>query len=186
MGECLRMAEEKIYTVPLRREFLKVAKYNRSKKAMKALKEFLLKHLKEEVKIGKYLNEEVSKRRKNPPGKIKIRIDGEKGKYKAELINAPKEEVKKEEKGKIEKLKEKVVGKKEEKVEEKKETKEDKPKIVEEKKLDKEIVIKKEETKKAIEKIPEKEKTEEVSKISEKKHAHRKQEKIIPNEKVKF
>jgi len=166
------MAEEKIYTVPLRREFLKVAKYNRSKKAMKALKEFLKKHLKEEVKIGKYLNEEVSKRRKNPPGKVKIRIEGEKGKYKAELIDAPKEEIKKEEKGKIEKLKEKVVGKKEEKVEEKK--------------LDKEIIVKKEETKKAIEKIPEKEKTEEVSKISEKKHAHRTQEKIIPNEKVNF
>jgi len=130
------MVEEKIYTVPLRREFLKVAKYNRSKKAMKALKEFLLKHLKEKVKIGKYLNENIIKRRKNPPGKIKIRIEGEKGNYKAELINAPREKKKEEKKGKVEKLKDKIVGKKEE------------PKIVEEKKIDKEIVVKPKEEKK--------------------------------------
>ena len=122
------MAEEKIYTVPLRREFLKVAKYNRYKKAMKALKEFLKRHLKEDVKIGKYLNEEVTKSRKNPPGKVKIRVEGEKGKYKAELVNAPREEIKKEdEKSRIEKLKEKIIGKE---------------KVVEEK-LDKEIIVKK-------------------------------------------
>jgi len=137
------MAEEKIYTVPLRREFLKVAKYNRSKKAMKALKEFLKKHLKEDVKIGRYLNEAVMKRRKNPPGKIKIRLDGEKGKYKAELIDAPKEEIKKEEKGKIGKLKDKIVGEKKPKIGEKKE-----PEKVVEKKLDKEITIKSKEEKK--------------------------------------
>ena len=160
------MAEEKIYTVPLRREFLKVARYNRYKKAMKALKEFLKRHLKEDVKIGKYLNEEVTKSRKNPPGKIKIRVEGEKGKYKAELVNAPREEIKKEEeKGRIEKLKEKIIGKeeKEEKIEEKKE-----------------------ETKKAIEHIPEEklENKEEVAEIAEKKHAHRKEETFIPKEKV--
>ena len=163
------MAEEKIYTVPLRREFLKVARYNRSKKAMKALKEFLKKHLKEDVKIGKYLNERIGKSRKNPPGKIKIRLEGEKGKYKAELINAPREEIKEEKKkGRIEKLKEKITGK-EEKIEEK---------------LDKKIIIKKEETKKAIENVPEKEIPVEASKIVEKEHAHRKQEGVIPTEKV--
>jgi|SRR3989344_151681 len=165
------MAEEKIYTVPLRREFLKVARYNRSKKAMKALKEFLKKHLKEDVKIGRYLNERISKSRKSPPGKIKIRLEGEKGKYKAELINAPREEVKEEKKrGRIEKLKEKITGK-EEKIEEK---------------LDKEIVIKKEETKKAIENVPKEklENKEETAEVAEKKHAHRKEETFIPKEKV--
>ena len=156
MEKCLRrkMAEEKIYTVPLRREFLKVARYKRSKKAMRALKEFLLKHLKENVKIGKYLNEEVSKRRKNPPGKIKIRVEGEKGKYKAELIDAPREKVKEEKKkGVGEKLKEKIIGEKKEekpKVEEKKEVKKEEkkePEKVIEKKLDKEIIIKPKEEK---------------------------------------
>ena len=145
---------EREYNVPLRREFLKTANWKRTKKAAKALREFLVKHMKSDnVKIGKYLNEEVSKRRKNPPGKIKIRIDGEKGKYKAELINAPKEEVKKEEKGKVEKLKEKIVGTKEEvkkpelpKKEEKKE-----PEKVVEKKLDKEIKIKPKEEKGKVE-----------------------------------
>ena len=138
------MAEEKIYTVPLRREFLKVPKYKRYKKAMKALKEFLKKHLKEDVKIGKYLNEEVSKRRKNPPGKIKIRIEGEKGKYKAELIDAPREEIKKEEKKKEEIKKPELPKekKREEKVEEKKEPKKVIEKKEEPKKEEKKIEIK--------------------------------------------
>src|SRR3989344_1450854 len=164
------MAEEKIYTVPLRREFLKVARYNRSKKAMKALKEFLKKHLKEDVKVGRYLNERIGKSRKSPPGKIKIRVEGEKGKYKAELVNAPREEAKEEKKkGRIEKLKEKITGEK-----------------VAEEKLDKEIVIKKEETKKAIENVPKKKlkSKEETAEDVEKRHAHRKEETFIPKEKV--
>ena len=159
------MVDEKIYTVPLRKEFLKVAKYNRSKKAMKALKEFLLRHLKEEVKVGKYLNEELTKRRRNPPGKIKIRVEGEKGKYKAELVNAPKE--KKEETPKKKKLLERLTKK-------------------DEKKPEKEEEKKKEETKEAIKepllKKDVREKKEE--KIVEGKHAHRTQEKIIPTEKA--
>jgi len=111
------MAEEKIYTIPLRREFLKVPKYKRSKKAMTSLKEFLRKHLKKEIKIGKYLSEEIFKKGfKNPPSRVKVRIEGDT----AELIDAPREEKKEEKKGKIESLKEKVIGKKEEKVPEKK------------------------------------------------------------------
>ena len=52
------MAEEKTlertYNVPLRKEFLKVPKYKRAKKAVKALKQFLAKHMKSDnVKIGK-------------------------------------------------------------------------------------------------------------------------------------
>ena len=40
------MAEEKIYTVPLRRGFLKAANYDRTRKAIVVLKEFLKKHTK--------------------------------------------------------------------------------------------------------------------------------------------
>ena len=51
------MAEETIlertYNVPLRKEFLKVPKYKRAKKAVTALKQFLVKHMKSDnIKIG--------------------------------------------------------------------------------------------------------------------------------------
>ena len=83
------MADEKIYTVPLRKGFLKAPKYARTKKAVKVLKEHLAKHLKKEVKVGKHLNLELWKHgRKNPPSKIKIRIDEVDDKSIAELINA--------------------------------------------------------------------------------------------------
>ena len=104
------MAEEKIYVIPLRREFLKAPSYKRSKRAISAIRQFLIRHMKvEEVKIGKYLNLEIFKHgRKNPPGKIKVKAikdkikvkDGEIEIVKVELINAPVEvkEEKKEEK----------------------------------------------------------------------------------------
>ncbi len=102
------MAEERIYTIPLRREFMKAPSYRKTKRALSAIKQFLLKHMKaEEVKIGKYLNLELWKNgRKNPPPRIKIKAIRETIKIKdkdvivvrAELINAPVEVIKKEEK----------------------------------------------------------------------------------------
>src|SRR3989344_1532691 len=106
------MAEERIYTIPLRREFLKAPSYKRSSKAISSIRRFLIRHMKaEEVKIGKYLNLEIFKHgRKNPPGKIKVKAVKDKIKIKdkdidvvrVELINAPveiKEEKKVEKKG---------------------------------------------------------------------------------------
>ena len=65
---------ERIYNIPLRKEFLKVPKYKRTNKAVKAIKEFLSKHMKiQTVKIGKYLNEALWRRGiKNPPHHIKV------------------------------------------------------------------------------------------------------------------
>ena len=93
------MAEEKIYTIPLRREFLKAPRYKRSKRAVSAIRNFLMRHMKaEEVKIGSYLNLEIFKHgRNNPPGKIKVRAVKDKVKIKdkevevikVELVNAP-------------------------------------------------------------------------------------------------
>ena len=40
------MAEEKTFTINLRREFIKKPNYKRSKKAITAIKEYTLKHLK--------------------------------------------------------------------------------------------------------------------------------------------
>ena len=69
------MAEEKIFTIPLRKEFLKKPKYRRTKKAVTTVKEFITRHLKVEVvNIGSHLNEAIwSKGKRNPPSKIKVK-----------------------------------------------------------------------------------------------------------------
>ena len=139
------MAEERIYTIPLRREFRKAPIYRRTKRALREVKEFLAKHMKaEEVKIGKYLNLELWKHgRKNPPSRIKIKAVRETVKIKekdvvvvrAELINAPieiiekkdKKQVKKEE---VPKIKETELEDKIEKLEE------EKKEVLESKKVD--------------------------------------------------
>lgn len=70
----ITMALERTYVIPLRKEWLKVPLYKRSKKAVTALKQFLAKHMKsEEVKIGKNLNEFIWRHGiKNPPHKVKV------------------------------------------------------------------------------------------------------------------
>ncbi len=68
------MVLERTYIIPLRKEWLKAPKYKRSKKAIKAIKEFLARHMKSDnVKILNELNLEVWKHGiKNPPCKVKI------------------------------------------------------------------------------------------------------------------
>ena len=66
---------ERTYTIPLRRDFAKVPKYKRSKRAIKHIKDFIVKHMKtEDVKLGKSLNEKVWMHGiKNPPGKVTVK-----------------------------------------------------------------------------------------------------------------
>ena len=66
---------EREYIIPLRREFLKVPKYKRAKKAVTALKQFLSKHMKcPVVKVGPELNKLVWKRGiKYPPHHVKVK-----------------------------------------------------------------------------------------------------------------
>jgi large subunit ribosomal protein L31e len=133
------------YIIPLRREILKVPAYKRARRAIKAIKAFIAKHMKIEdrevkkVKIDRWLNEEIWFRGiKKPPVKIKViakkyldyttvelaeipqivkfRIDREK--RQKEKIEGKKKEEKKEEKP-AEEVKEA------EKTEEEKEKKED-------------------------------------------------------------
>lgn len=88
---------ERTYTIPLRREFLKVANWRRTEKAVTAVKEFMVRHMKSKnVKIGKAVNEELWKHGiKNPPHHIKvIATKDDKGMVKVELFGA-KEKVKK-------------------------------------------------------------------------------------------
>ena len=108
---------ERIYIIPLRREFQKVPNYKRASKARRAVREFLIKHMKaKEVKIGKYLNEEIWKNGpKNPPHKVNVKAIKEEDIVRAELVGAPVEAPEPEKKKKGSK---KEKSKLEEKVEE--------------------------------------------------------------------
>jgi large subunit ribosomal protein L31e len=122
------MAAERTYTIPLRKEWLKSPKYRRAKKAVTAVKDFLIKHMKsEDIRLGKHLNEEIWKNGiKNPPGKVKINVlKDDKNVVRAELFGKKIDlGEKKEEKTSIAgKLKEKIVGKKVERPKKKKEEK---------------------------------------------------------------
>lgn len=94
------MATERTYTIPLRKEWLKTVKYKRAKKAVRAIREFLMRHMKaavmEDVKLGKYLNLELWKHSiKRPPSRVKVNVTkDDKGIVRAELFGAPKEEKK--------------------------------------------------------------------------------------------
>lgn len=125
---------EREYIVPLRNEWLKVPKYKRANKAVKALKEFMVRHMKvydrdlRKIKIDEILNNEIRKRgMKKPLAKVRVKAK----KYdndivRVELIDLP-------EHVKFARLRKE----KKEKAKDKKAVKEEKP-IKEEKKTDKE------------------------------------------------
>ena len=95
---------ERVYNVPLRKEFLKVANWRKTEKAVKALREFVVKHMKSDnVVLGRYVNKELWKHGiKNPPHHIKISAKkDDKGKVIVELAELPakaKREIEKQEK----------------------------------------------------------------------------------------
>ena len=89
---------EREYVIPLRRSWNKVPSYKRAKKAIRAIKEFLVRHMKvpdrdlNKIKIDKYLNEFIwSRGIKKPPAKIKVKVVKEGEIVKAELFEIPKE-----------------------------------------------------------------------------------------------
>lgn len=153
------MAElERKYIIPLRKEYMKVPIWKRTKKAVTATREFLQKHMKtEDVRLGKYLNQELWARSiKRPPHKIEVIAkkiqEKDKTYVTAELTSAPKEEPKKKEEkkqGVAAKLKEAIKEAPEDKEREaeiKKETQE-KKKILEKETNEKEERAHKPETK---------------------------------------
>jgi large subunit ribosomal protein L31e len=83
-GEVVELERE--YVVPLKKGVLKAPKYRRAKKAVKVLKEFMVRHMNvrdrdlRKVKIDRYLNNELWFRGiKKPANKIKVKakkIDG--------------------------------------------------------------------------------------------------------------
>ena len=88
---------ERIYSIPLRRETLKVPPFRKANKAVKTVKQFISKHMKSEnVVIGKYLNLKIWHHgAKNPPHHVKVNAaKDDKGKVFVELADAPKEKPK--------------------------------------------------------------------------------------------
>ncbi len=89
---------ERTYIIPLRREWLKVPEYKRANKAVKAIKQFLVRHMKvydrdtRRVKIDLLLNNELRFRgMRKPPAKIKIKaVKYDNDIVKVELAEIPK------------------------------------------------------------------------------------------------
>ncbi len=85
------------YIVPLRQEWLKVATYKRATKAVKALKQFMVKHMKiydrdlRKIKVDITLNNELRYRgMKKPPAKIKVKaIKYDNDTVRVELVDIP-------------------------------------------------------------------------------------------------
>lgn len=87
---------EKEFVIPLRNKVDRVPRYKRTNKAIKTIKEFLVKHMKiydrdlKKVKIDKYLNEYMWGRGiRNPPLKIKVKATKEGDIVTAELAEVP-------------------------------------------------------------------------------------------------
>lgn len=85
----VKIVLERNYNVPLRKEYLKAPRYKRTNRAVKALRSFLIRHMKsEDIKIGKHLNQIMWKNGiKNPPHTVSITaIKDDKGVVRAELV----------------------------------------------------------------------------------------------------
>ncbi|MBD3262773.1 hypothetical protein GF374_00135 [Candidatus Woesearchaeota archaeon] len=133
----MKDGESRTYTIPLRKEWLKVPKWRRSKRAATTLRNFLAKHTKaKEIRLGKWANELLwEKGSKNPPAKITITVKKEKDIATAELavLPAKAKRLAKEEKKRAEERKKKEAEKKKKEEEKKKEEKEHKDKKAKEK-----------------------------------------------------
>ena len=97
---------ERTYNVPLRKEYRKVPRWKKTKKAVSALRQFLIKHMKsEDVKLSKELNEKLWKHGiKNPPHHVKVTVTkNDKGEVRAELFEkkVPKKNIEKKEEVKV-------------------------------------------------------------------------------------
>lgn len=150
---------EREYIIPLRHKWLKVPEYKRANKAVKAIKEFLVRHMKiydrdlDKIKIDILLNNEIRFRgMRKPPIKIKVKAK----KYDNDIVKVELAEIPQIIKYKIERekrQKEKAEKKEEKKVEEKKEEKkEELEKKLEEEKKEEEKEEKPEEKKEKEEK----------------------------------
>lgn len=81
---------ERLYNVPLRKEAAKAKRHERTKRAVKALRDFLARHMKSEtVLLGPGINEKLWERGiKHPPHHIKVKATkDDDGKVRVELAD---------------------------------------------------------------------------------------------------
>lgn len=134
------MAEEKLFTIPLRREWLRVPRWRRTKRAVDAVRAFALRFAKaKEVRIGKWLNLELwAKGAKNPPSRVSVKITKDKDVARVELAKLPPRAVREAERLKSKETKKKKleVAKAAKEEKEKKEEEYKKKKEEEQKKLE--------------------------------------------------
>ncbi len=90
--------EEKEYIIPLREKCRVVPRYKKTNKAVKTIKEFLVRHMKirdrdlNKIKLDTYLNQFLWRRGiKNPPHKVKVKASlNSNGTVSAKLVELPK------------------------------------------------------------------------------------------------
>jgi len=87
---------EREYVIPLRRHWIHSQEYKRAAKAVKAIKEFIARHMKvqdrdlDKVKVDTYLNSEIWFRSAGkPPARIKVRATKEGEIVRVELADIP-------------------------------------------------------------------------------------------------
>jgi large subunit ribosomal protein L31e len=87
---------EREYVIPLRRFWSNVPEYRRAARAVKAIKQFVAKHMKvqdrdlDKVKVDTYLNSEIwSRSAGKPPAKIKVKVVKEGDIVTVELAEIP-------------------------------------------------------------------------------------------------
>ena len=174
MAENKSSKVEREYVIPLREKSRNVPRYRKTPKAVKTIKEFLVKHMKiydrdlNKIKIDRYLNEYLWFRGiKKHPHKIKVKVVKENGIVKVELIELPG-------KLKFKKLREEKIEAKAQESEKKKEkVTEEQGKVGDEKK-EKETQEKTKSNKEDLTKL-EKEKSKEIKHSSGGKTKHKTQ-----------
>ena len=89
---------EREYTIPLRKRWKHVARYKKTNKAVKSVKEFLVRHMKvrdgdlNKIKLDKLLNEYLWARGiKNPPAKVKVKATKDGDLVRVELSKMPED-----------------------------------------------------------------------------------------------
>ncbi len=171
---------EREYVIPLRKGWAKATRYKKANKAIKAVKEFLVRHMKirdrdlNKIKIDKYLNEEIwSRGIKKPPAKIKVKAIREGDMVKVELAELPtKLKFKKEREEKREKKAAEAEKRKRKKPEEKPKEKTEEEEKKEEAKEKKAAVV--EAGQKMEKELAKKARHQAKSKVKEPKHQRRK------------
>ncbi len=112
---------ERVYTIPLRTEWVREPRSKRSNRAIRTVREFVKRHTKaKDIKISKGVNELIFSRGfQKPPGKIKVEVSGDREGVQVKLPGEVMLEKKEKKKGLAAGLKDRLTGKEEDKGEKK-------------------------------------------------------------------